>query len=327
MNESLLGNKLKKITAMVVEKLSVRSILETRGATTTLTSMMKTSMPSYLANCCGEILDSEFTHNFKRCKCGRSYVDGGDSYSRVGFTPGDEPPLFLGTRFCSTSYADDVPSAIQSVRDYTFQAKQSWLRGPFNNAAETWAKICGVTLTEIGGAFGRANILGEVVERVHGDGYPFDGPLNKLAHAWSVPRGWTHFDADEFWVLAGGDTGGIEIDTIALHEWGHILRLGHSDNPDSVMFPYYASGLRWALHETDIAAAVEVWGPAEAPRFTVDSKVPIDLPANKWGSGHQFMFHQQATGQYELRFEEIGGELMIVGVLGRASDIPEELDG
>ena len=31
---------------------------------------------------CGDIVESEFTHDFKFCKCGKLAVDGGHSYLR-----------------------------------------------------------------------------------------------------------------------------------------------------------------------------------------------------------------------------------------------------
>lgn len=49
-------------------------------------------MAKYTTGCCGEQLESKFRHDFVRCKCGRSFVDGGDAYSRRGWTEPDEPP-------------------------------------------------------------------------------------------------------------------------------------------------------------------------------------------------------------------------------------------
>ena len=37
-------------------------------------------------NHCGDVIESEYRHDFKYCKCGRVYVDGGHSYLRRGFT-------------------------------------------------------------------------------------------------------------------------------------------------------------------------------------------------------------------------------------------------
>lgn len=35
---------------------------------------------------CGDVIESEYTHDFKMCCCGRVFVDGGHAYLRRGFT-------------------------------------------------------------------------------------------------------------------------------------------------------------------------------------------------------------------------------------------------
>lgn len=76
----------------------------------------------------------------------------------------------------------------------------------------------------------------------HGDPYPFDGPGKTLAHTFypSPPNpeplaGDVHFDDDEGWRI-GADT---DLYSVALHELGHSLGLGHSDLPGTVMYPFY----------------------------------------------------------------------------------------
>jgi hypothetical protein len=32
---------------------------------------------------CGEIIESKFTHDFKKCKCGHTFIDGGNDYIRT----------------------------------------------------------------------------------------------------------------------------------------------------------------------------------------------------------------------------------------------------
>lgn len=71
----------------------------------------------------------------------------------------------------------------------------------------------------------------------HGDGYPFDGPRNVLAHAFPPSDGRMHFDAEENWSFQPRTTDFYHIETVALHEIGHLLGLGHTLVEEAVMYP------------------------------------------------------------------------------------------
>lgn len=98
----------------------------------------------------------------------------------------------------------------------------------------------------------------------HGDPYPFDGPGKILAHTFypSNPEpiaGDIHLDDEEPWQVGAR----VDLFTVALHETGHALGLGHSDRPSSVMYPYYRVGA--SLSAGDIAGIQELYGTPAAP--------------------------------------------------------------
>lgn len=35
---------------------------------------------------CGDKIFSDYRHDFKECKCGNCFIDGGSDYNRVGYT-------------------------------------------------------------------------------------------------------------------------------------------------------------------------------------------------------------------------------------------------
>ncbi len=130
-------------------------------------------------------------------------------------------------------------------------------------ALNQWSSHANVIFQPGTDALAPRTVLIKFASGAHGDAYPFDGPGGILAHTfYPVPlnpesiAGDMHLDADENW-HAGGD---VDIYSVALHEAGHAIGLGHSDNPGDVMYPYYRRNM--SLSANDIGAARALYGVA-----------------------------------------------------------------
>ena len=134
-------------------------------------------------------------------------------------------------------------------------------------AFELWAQETPLTFTEVSNRADADIVIGWRTGE-HGDGDPFDGPGDVLAHA-SFPNPYDdrqvflHFDDDERWV--NSDSQNVDLLTVAAHEIGHTLGLAHSNDPNALMFPSYSGPHRF-LDNDDIAGAQSLYGVASAPQ-------------------------------------------------------------
>ncbi|KAK4407433.1 Metalloendoproteinase 1 [Sesamum angolense] len=99
--------------------------------------------------------------------------------------------------------------------------------------------------------FGSADVKVSFERRDHGDGYPFDGPYGVVAHSFRPTDGRLHFDADERWTPYVAKES-FDLQTVGLHELGHILGLGHTPDPKASMYAYFRPGESRDLNEDDI---------------------------------------------------------------------------
>ncbi|KAK7844132.1 metalloendoproteinase 2-MMP [Quercus suber] len=97
---------------------------------------------------------------------------------------------------------------------------------PVAKAFETWAANTHFRFSRAQDHT-NADIKVSFHRRDHGDGHAFDGAGGILAHAWAPTDGRLHYDADEQWSV-GASPGAFDLETVALHEIGHLLGLDHS---------------------------------------------------------------------------------------------------
>jgi len=192
------------------------------------------------------------------------------------------PPDKTEYRYDDLAVAEDEDAAISEYRAisqwdkfniaYFFINGTDKLQGNIETdvvrqAFDLWAQQTPLTFTEVSNRADADIVIGWGV-REHGDGDPFDGPGNVLAHA-SFPNPYNnrqvflHFDDDEHWV--NSNTQNVDLLTVAAHEIGHTLGLDHSNDPNALMYPSYSRPHRF-LGNDDIAGAQSLYGVASAPQ-------------------------------------------------------------
>lgn len=113
------------------------------------------------------------------------------------------------------------------------------IRSVFKRAFSRWSSVVPIAFAETAD-YGFADIRIGFYSGDHGDGQSFDGVLGILAHSFSPENGKLHLDASERWAIdfeTEQSEVAVDLESVAVHEIGHLLGLAHSTVTDAVMYP------------------------------------------------------------------------------------------
>ncbi|KAJ1113507.1 hypothetical protein NDU88_001749 [Pleurodeles waltl] len=185
-------------------------------------------------------LDSETVNLMRQPRCGVPDVAEYNLFPRNLRWP------TVNLTYRLVNYTPDLPHAVVELA--------------MQEAFKVWADVTNLEFIQI--ESGVADIMISFGSLEHGDFFPFDGPSGILAHAFPPGQyigGDAHFDEDETWT---NTTTGYNLFAVAAHEFGHVLGLDHSNNPEALMYPVYSfsGSTDFSLSDDDVEGIQALYG-------------------------------------------------------------------
>lgn len=235
-----------------------------------LESAIKSYQKNFNLNVTGE-LDQSTLKQIVRPRCGVADIINGTSTMNSGkentssasnnlhFHTVSHYTFFEGTPRWPAG-TQTLTYAFLSVNNLTDEVKNV-----FATAFDRWSEVTTLSFTEAA-SYESADITIGFYSGDHGDGEPFDGVLGTLAHAFSPTNGRFHLDAAENWVVSGDVTQSslstaVDLESVAVHEIGHVLGLGHSSVEEAIMYPTISARTRKVnLADDDVEGIQQLYG-------------------------------------------------------------------
>jgi peptidoglycan hydrolase-like protein with peptidoglycan-binding domain len=190
--------------------------------------------------------------------------------------------------FANTGRKWPTTNLTYGFQEFTSDLSQAQVFQAIEQAFALWSAVTPLTFTRVA-LSSNPQIIIRYVTGDHGDGNAFDGPSGILAHAFYPPtppnppqpiQGDAHFDDAETWTITVPPaTGTIDLVSVAAHEFGHSLGLGHSLETGALMYAFYGGPHRF-LHSDDIAGIQTIYGgsPIAYAMWVHGTSIEVELP-------------------------------------------------
>ncbi|GAB4829219.1 hypothetical protein Ancab_018885 [Ancistrocladus abbreviatus] len=247
-----------------------------------LESAIRTYQQNFHLNVTGELDDQTLLHVI-RPRCGvPDIINGTNNMVNNNSFSTHKRPLHIVSHYTFFKNSPHWPLSKYNLT-YAFLPENQLsdtAKRVFSRAFDRWAAVTPLTFTEAE-SYTAADLKIAFYSGDHGDGEPFDGVMGALAHAFSPPSGWFHLDNDETGVVSG-DVGkssvetAVDLESVVVHEIGHLLGLGHSAVEEAILYPTIPARTRKVELTADDIEGIQVLYGGN-PNYNASDNESVDV--------------------------------------------------